>query len=546
MQIDLPTTANDTMALIAEEPNESWDPLTTTFFPQNATSMEFEVSNVSGNKIYAGYALSRNNQRVIQVYNITVPGSEAYIGTFLQQENPYTSYPASITCATNGKYADQPTTFTNTLIDCIILCGRFNQFENTSQVYTQLWNIAKLNTNTDTISQVSIPLSLGNNQIGLTYSSPGYLSNNAQGVFKIIPKPAGSAPPPATPNGFWAFGSFTQVLIDGGNTPMTGYANIIYFNAVSGTFVSAETMAADGLGLYLNTEDSGVINDVFWDPTVYTQGGELLLWIVGNFNTGWNFGAATPTSLPAGNTGFAIYIMYDGTSTRPFQSTPFQSTPASPSFSLITGYSIAKSTQMASTYIIGGDNCIVLVNVSSFPNNIILTHITNPTTAPTAPLPRFNAITNGSVALLNGGSLVACDFVLLTELTPANPTPPTYVCYFTSATGAAPQMLAPQPTGFSADNKYAYNTLSSYGIKVLGGNALVAGGYNNNYQFNTNSHDIIFTLAGTGGTGFRQGVAITTSAKFLSPAYQSQSYCSSADKRYWIQIGAAAPGLTYL
>jgi hypothetical protein len=55
--------------------------------------------------------------------------------------------------------------------------------------------------------------------------------------------------------------------------------------------------------------------------------------------------------------------------------------------------------------------------------------------------------------------------------------------------------------------------------------------------------NIDFTLSAP--NGFRSGNTITNTARFAQPAYQSQSYISSADKVYWIQTGGTTTGLTY-
>ena len=122
------------------------------------------------------------------------------------------------------------------------------------------------------------------------------------------------------------------------------------------------------------------------------------------------------------------------------------------------------------------------------------------------------------------------------------------VFYLTTATGTLQQQLGPNPTGVIGSD--ITGTESQFGIRVAdpglgiaGATSVVIAGETSLYAFMPgNTHpQIDFTLT----NGFKQGGTTTNKASFSFPAYQSQSYISSADTSHWIQIGANAPGLTY-
>jgi len=522
--IPAPTDPKDTLVLVAEETQSAWDAI-----PQDITypapyNLEFQTLSVGGpgsQSSYTGLVNTVGGFRVIDLYeqNLAFP---VKLGYFC-----YIAYQYGETQPTADSFIRVNQAFTNTgsnLDNYVIVGGTFNTFIYTISPAPNTvicYNIARLAIGGYGSTVSNLPTQSANN-CGVSFDWNQRDAGGDFGVFTMSYQAAGAGANPRPT--LWVMGNFTSVLLPDTQTSTDGYRGMLrYFPEANGTAEYQSVADTTGLGYGVNASATfGIINDCYFYGNYCA--------IVGSFTGVFNgTSLIIPIPLPAGMTGLAVMDLTQTPANR------WGATPTGPVL-VGTGNCIRLSQVFPGELLIGQSQIAGPVLYDTTSNQTSLITPSSPATFPAGML--YNSIASGTLVIVGGGPAVVLDALYM--ITAGNQ--PSYVYYLTAATGMVAQLLTPSPTGVIVSD--TNGIMSAYGIQNYN-TALVVSGSTSLYAYDpaTPHATIDFTLALP--NGFRQGNTITNTARFAQPAYQSQSYISSADKVYWIQTGGTTTGLTY-
>jgi len=527
--IDPPTDPKDTLVLVAEETTSAWDaiPLDITYTGEyNCEFASGTVGPPGQESNYVGLVNKIDGFRVVELWRQQAgqPAS-VKIGYFCNY-----SYSYNILQPSNDAFIRVVEGFSGTgsnLDDNVLIGGCFNTFVYTTTTppanviaysICKLGSVSGLVSNLDTVSNAT---GLGDEWI--------HRNDGVNGVWSINFIPAGvwATPRPTV----WIMGHFSAILYEGTQTSNNGYFSMVrYFPEANGT-AEYQTIQDTGFLGYGVLDGGGLASGYIYDAYFYGN-----FCAIAGVNTGLKTDSLNFIPVPAGMEGFSIM---DATATAVNR---WGTTPTGPT-GIADGRCVRPSLTQATSLIVGGEVSgapAYLYNTST--NNTSLITPSSPATFPAVMLE--NSIANGSIVVVGGSPAVAVDALYFS---PTNGTI-SYVYYLTTATGSVAQLLTPTPTGVVGGDENGIQT--AWGIKInptqdFPQNVMIISGATSLYQYDpaVPHANIDFTLALP--NGFRQGNTITNTARFVQPAFQSQSYISSADKTYWIQTGGTTTGLTY-
>ena len=528
--IDPPTDPKDTLVLVAEETSSAWDaiPLDITF--TGDYNCEFATGSVGppGQEAnFVGLVNKINGFRVVELWRQIGGSPSSYkVGYFA-----YYAYQYNILQPADDAFIRVDEGFDGTgsnLDGNVLLGGYFNTFVYTTPAPTPAnvicYNICKVGTVSGTVEN----LDTVSNATGLAWDWAQRDDGGGWGVWSINYIPAGvwATPRPTV----WIMGHFTSILYESTSTSIDGYCSMVrYFPEANGTAEYQSVANTAGLGYGVGyTGNPGFVYDAYFYGNNCAIAG-----VNSDLKTdGLNF-----IPVPVGMEGFSIM---DATATAVNR---WGTTPTGPAL-IANGQVVRLSLTQATSLIVGGEvSATPAYLYSTATNQTSLITPSSPATFPALML--TNSITSGTIVVVGGNPAIAIDALYFTG---PNSTV-SYVYYLTTATGAVAQLLTPTPTGVVGGDENGVQT--AWGIKInptqdFPQNVMIIGGATSLYQYEpaVPHPNIDFTLALP--NGFRQGNTITNTARFAAPAFQSQSYISSADKTYWIQTGGTTTGLTYL
>lgn len=530
-----PQTTQDTLILVAEDPNGSWD---LTEDPKNPGTpiTPYAVEAVSpgivvvDNVACSCYAFPEivNGIRCLHIYIITnneqiavgilYQGSYASPALVAGIDNPIT--PPGIAYAT----------------DCFIVYGSFEFFHadgDNPPADVACGGIALIDCSQLSGSVITVkPLAdvagaIGNNITGVSLSNSGPV-NYDPAVNKII----------NFNNYLWIFGNFDGFA--DGATAITGWWSIAKWNLTTGGYDTAgTTVGIQGLAVSFDANISpGDIQDAY-------LGFANNLYIVGS----WSFVASVGTPIAwnpvaPGMNGFAVWVQ--GQNPNPWVSTPatgggFQGgTCIRPSLTQVGYLMMTGSTPI--------DPLFYELNLN------LLTYSTG--AIPSAPQQGWRNCIVSSANIDIGFGASTYDFVLYQDKTSGD----MFVIWFnlTAPPSNPPlaQALLPSPTGlkplyvpnlFPPSYNGPYTGFTSFGIEIITPPAstpvlqvMATGGI---YRFDPAIHA---NLDFTGSFYFDGTLYGTARFSTANQGNESQSFVSATSLKAWIQTGAKTNGLSYL
>nr|WPF46634.1 MAG: hypothetical protein [Lake Baikal virophage 7] len=528
-----PQDPKDTLILVAEETTSSWDAIAPiSNFAAGDYNLEFQTGYVGppgGQTNFTGLVNTIGGFRVVELWE-QILAEPTKIGYFT-----YIGYQYGETQPSADSFIRVANAYGNTgsnLDSYVIVGGTFNTF-----IYTNgsgnptliAYNICRIQIGGVGSDLSNLPTQSANN-CGVGFDWAQRDAGGGFGVFSInyIAAGAGANPRPT----LWVMGNFTSVLLPDTQTSTDGYKCMLrYFPEANGT-AEYQTVANTvdlGYGLVEFPSGLGIINDAYFYGNYCAVVGSFTVLCNGPF-------PANLVPVPAGMTGFAVMDLTAAAAAR------WGATPTGP---ILVGLgNCIRPSQALAGYAIIGQSAANPGPVLYDTATNITSQITpsSPATFPAGML--YNSVASGTMVIVGGNPAVVLDALYM--ITSGNQ--PSCVYYLETATGAVAQLLIPTPTGVVVSD--INGIMSSYGIQNFNsatiGQSLVVSGSTSLYQYNpaTPHPNIDFTLAAP--NGFRQGNTITNTARFAQPAYESQSYISSADKIYWIQTGGTTTGLTYI
>lgn len=524
-----PTDPKDTLILVAEETNSSWDAIGLDITFTGDYDCEFATGNVGdpgSSGSFVGLINTIDGFRVVELW--TQPSGSP--GATKRGYFAFYGYQYGVNQPSDNAYVRVAEAFAGTgsnLDGNVLLGGHFNTFVYTSPVISPppnviAYNICKVGIVSETVQN----LDTVSNATGLGTDWAQRDSGGDYGVFSINYIPAGvwANPRPTV----WIMGKFQSILYEGTQSSIDGYRSMArYFPEANGTAEYQSVANTTDLGYGVMNATYGTIYDAYFYGNYCA--------IVGSFTGLYNGNPLIPIPVPAGMTGFAVMDVTQSVANR------WGSTPTGPVL-VAQGNCIRPSLALANNLIIGQSSTAGPVLYDTTTNATSATTPSSPATFPAGM--SWNSITSGTIVIVGGNPAVAIDALYMIT----DGTQPSYVYYLTTATGSVAQQLTPAPTGVVAGD--VDGIISGFGIKInftqdFPQNVMIISGATSLYQYDpaVPHANIDFTLANP--NGFRSGNTITNTARFAQPAYQSQSYISSADKVYWIQTGGTTTGLTY-
>jgi len=525
-----PQTIQDTLILVAEDPDGSWDARGNPADPNDKDPYNLDANTefvlINGfNCSLVAYVVYVNTQRCIDLHILTNTDD---IPVGLLYQDAYTT--PSLVAGVNPPL---PTGL-----------GQLTVFERSFLVYGSFANFHQYGENPPPDIEIFSALlvdcdgaSAGNivvlpiNNFGVPGSDyRGFVNNSGNNqdpiVYKVLWNQATAT--------MYYFGYFTgfQNGSGSGSTTIDGYNSIAIQNTTVGGFGTAVEMSQTGLGVSLDGATPslpGFIRDA------YLSANATQLYIVGAWD--W-FQQINGTWLSAVNKGFGYYNATLGGIDR------WANTPNT--INIPDGICIRPSFTQA--------NNLILVNKTIILPPIFYDMTANTLTPTTGAIPAGtykpyeNSIT-GVASIDIGLGANAYDFILYQDTQGGT----MEVIWFSTATALVAQPLTPSPTGlkplylpttFPPTYTGPYLGLPFYGIKIepgLVGIELMA--TSARYKYDPASHaNLDFT-----GNFFYNGVAKTT-ARFstANQGNESQSFVASTSLKAWIQTGAKTDGLTYL
>jgi hypothetical protein len=534
--VSAPTSTQDTLILVAEEPNASWglapNPSDETTTPYSieflSVPLTYQVALPDPHLVYfVGEVVIINNRRCVQLsarvdyppapYTVIFGhfymegyGDDAYVYTFLEPSGSATSA---------NKFQLSP-----------IVGGKFDFFHTTQGDDIRVANIAVLNTEGDFATVVVQPLFdtvLSPDIRGLVNTDPAGGYGGA--VVKLV----------YNGNIMGIFGIFNAYL-DGGNTanPIKAWYSIALFDTTGGLFgngayLSPSSVVQNGYGVQISDNQAypnnvpGVVNDAYWVGQK--------LYIAGNW-VSLTIDSASAFPAPGGMTGFAVADF--ALAGNKWVNSPTSGTPITQGVCVRPSVSQAGSLLIAQT---APGNPPQFFNTS-----------TNAFTVATGALPvspnkvNYNSIVGGTVDI--GFGALPYDFIFYQDIVNLQ----TDVIYFLNASGTVAQPLNPTPTQVAPDYipKPAPGTVSNFGIQIgtvpfVGTVQVQIAGKDGLYLYDptTAGANLVFT-----GTFFLNGAGYSNanfSTTGLVLGGRSQSYVAQKGLKGWIQVGFETTGLTY-
>jgi hypothetical protein len=530
-----PQTTQDTLILVAEDPNGSWDLQQDPTFPGTPIK-PYAVEAVSPGIVVIDavscscYAMPEivNGIRCIHIYIIT---NDQQIRVGILYQGSYAS--PSLVAGILNPVLPPSTAYAS---NCFIVYGSFEFFHadgdnppaDVACNGIALIDCSQLSGDIITVKPlIDVAGQIGNNITGVSLQQSGPFNRDAV-VNKII----------NFNNYLWIFGNFDGFV--NGATTITGWWSIAKWNLTSGGYDTAgTTVAIEGLAVSFDANVSpGNIEDAY-------LGFANNLYIVG----AWDFVASVGTPIawnpvPPTMTGFAVWVQ--GQNPNPWVSTPtvaggFQA-----------GTCIRPSLTQVGYLMMTGSTPIdpLFYNLSA---NVL---IYSTGAIPPAPQQGWRNCIASNANIDIGFGANTYDFVLYQDKNSGD----MFVIWFVlSAPPSNPplaQALLPSPTGlkpyfvpnlFPPSYNGPYTGFTSYGIEIITPlvgavalNVMATGGI---YRFDPAIHaNLDFT-----GAFYFNGVLKTT-ARFstANQGNESQSFVASTSLKAWIQTGAKTNGLTYL
>ena len=529
-----PQTTQDTLILVAEDPNGSWDlqpnPTNNTQSPilPYATEAESFGTVVVGAIAVSCVAVPEivNSIRCIHIWIITnvqnIPIGILYQGAYAS--------PALVSGIVNP-----PSTPTVAYINnCFIVSGSFEFFHydgDSGLPDVACSGIALIDCSQIASTVVVVkPLidvggQIGNSITGVSLSQGGPINRDPV-VNKII----------NYGNYLWIFGNFDGFI--NGAVSITGWWSIAKWNLTTGEYDEAgTTVGFEGLAVSFDANVApGAIEDAY-------LGYANNLYIVG----AWSYVASVGTPIAwnpvaVGMTGFAVWVQ--GQNPNPWVSTP------SIGGGFDGGTCIRPSLTQVGYLMMTGSNPIdplfyeLNLNVMTFSTGAI----------PPSPYQGWMNCIASSANIDIGFGVNTYDFVQYQDkisgdmfviwfsLTAPPSNPPLATALLPSPTGLKPYYV---PNVFPPSYNGPYTGFTNYGMVIYGGatpniNVMATGGI---YRFDPAIHaNLDFT-----GNFYYNGVAKTT-ARFSTATQgnESQSFVASTSLKAWIQTGAKTTSLTYL
>ena len=526
--VPAPTSTQDTLIIVAEDPQGSWD------LQEDPTNPGTPITP---------YAIETESDGIITVDGVscsciavpeTVNGIRCihlYIITNSEQQSLGILYRGAYSQPSFVSYIQNPITAVGTIAyiaDCFIVSGSFEFFHADGAnppPDVAVGGIALIDCSQLSGGVVSVkPLAdvggqIGNNITGVINNGS---VNDTASVYKTV----------QLGNSLFIFGNFDGFLNGGAN--VLGWWSIAEWNLTTGSYdLPATTVGIKGLGVSF---DANILPGAILD--VYT-GVANTFYIVGAWTYVASIGATIPsTPVNTGMNGFAKWV--SGQNPNPWVSTP------TIAGGLQEGFCIRPSLTQTDNLIIAG----------FAPNTPIFLNTTlNTLTATTGAIPASpqQGWSNSIVSVANidiGLGVNTYDFVQFQDKISGD----MYVIWYNTATALVAQPLSPFPTGlkpyyvpnlFPPSYTGPYTGFTNYGIRTEplptpNINVMATGGV---YRYDPAIHaNLDFT-----GQFYYNGTLYGT-ARFSTATQgnESQSFVATTSLKAWIQTGAKTTSLSYL
>jgi len=526
--VSAPQTTQDTLILVAEDPQGSWD------LQEDPTNPGTPITP---------YAIETESDGIITVDGVScsciavpeiVNGIRCihlYIITNSEQQSLGILYRGSYSQPSFVSYIQNPITVVGTLpyiADCFIVSGSFENFHadgDNPPPDVAVGGIALIDCKQLSGGVVVVkPLidvggQIGNNITGVV--NDGSINDTAS-VYKTV----------QLGNSLFLFGNFDG--FNNGGTNVLGWWSIAEWNLTTGSYdIPATTVGIKGLGVSFDANIApGTILDAY-------LGVANTFYIVGAWSFVASIGATIPsTPVNTGMLGFGKWV--SGQNPNPWVSTPILAG------GLQEGFCIRPSLTQTDNLIIAG----FAPNVPIF-LNIPLNTLTASTGA--IPAQPQQGWSNSIVSVANidiGFGVNTYDFVQYQDKTSGD----MYVVFFNTATALVAQPLSPTPTGlqpYYVPNKFPpsyngpYTGFTNYGIRTEplpspNINVMATGGI---YRYDPAIHA---NLDFTGQFYFNGTLYGTARFSTATQGNESQSFVSATSLKAWIQTGAKTTSLSYL
>lgn len=527
-----PQTTQDTLILVAEDPQGSWDIQPDPTYPnQTPPITPYAVEAQSEGTVLVGAIAVEcvavpeivNGIRCIHIW-VIINAQNIPVGILYQ--SAYAS-PALVSGIVNPPAPPTVAYIQN----CFIVSGSFDFFHydgdsgipDVNCVGIALIDVSQIASTVITVKPlVDVAGQIGNNIQGVSLNQGGPVNRDPV-VNKII----------NFSNYLWIFGNFDG--FDNGGTAITGWWSIAKWNLTTGGYDTAgTTVAIEGLAVSFDAlgNTPGAIEDAY-------LGFANILFIVGDWGYVASVGSPTTwNAVPAGMTGFARWVQ--GQNPNPWVSTP------TIAGGLTVGYCIRPSLTQPNNLIIAGfaPNTPIFLDL----NANTLTASTG--AIPASPQQGWNNSIASDASIDIGFGANTYDFVQFQDKTSGD----MYVVWFSNATALVAQPLTPSPTGlkplyvpntFPPSYNGPYTGFTSYGMRILtlpapNINVMATGGI---YRYDPQIHA---NLDFTGSFYFNGALKNTARFSTATQGNESQSFVASTSLKAWIQTGAKTSGLTYL
>jgi len=514
-----PQSLNETMILVAEEPNASWDAVDSQGGDTAPYELEFTTpwfknfqnpaANDSGLQGVVEYI---NGARTIRL-DIINQGSGSVLTLGHLVFDDYNA-PARVYGYIGPEGAS------SLMGNSIIIVGAFTQLIYTGPtpapplLCSQILGVDFQNT--QNINAFNLPSANVGTALGLSgFGAQGYCSS-----IQFLPGT----------NEYVIGGKFSNILCSPSVPGSGGFMSLCTYNTQANNYELSSAAIAAGLGVRLSG-GPGTINDLYWDTT------QLALVVVGEFDE-LVVDATTNIPAPANSHGLAKWIL-------PIASSPWISTPTGTPTPVPDGICCRPMvSQGAGVYIVCGSSGIPVAYTIGTGATTALTG-----TYPSPAIPfSYNCAVGGTTDI--GAGQVAYDFILYNDTTNLV----CYVYWFSAANGTVATALVPVPTGFIPDdtggvilNGGIYLFIDYNALPVV--NLLQVAAKGSIYRYASDTHATIDFTLGSPATpflGFVENGTLYHTASFNGPTCpQSQSYISNSGKSAWIQIGDKTAGITY-
>jgi len=519
VEIAQPQSLNETMILVAEEPNASWDAVesqggdtapyelefTTPWF-KNFQNPAAQDSGLQGVVEYI------NGARTIRLDIINQgSGSVLTLGHLIFEE--YNS-PARVYGYIGPEGAS------SLMGNSIIIVGAFTKLIYTGPtpapplLCSQILGVDFQNT--QNINAFNLPSPNVGTALGLSGFGPqGYCSS-----IQFLP---GTSE-------YVIGGKFSNILCSPSVPGSGGYMSLCTYNTTTNEYDLSPGALGAGLGVRLSG-GPGTVNDMYWNAATFQ------LVVVGEFDE-LVVDANTNIPAPANSHGLAKWTL-------PLAVSPWSNTPTGTPTPVPDGICCRPMVSQ-------GAGILVICGSSGIPVAYNITTNSSTTLTGTYPSPAipfsFNCAVGGTTDI--GAGQVAYDFILYNDTTNLV----CYVYWYSAANGTVATALAPAPTGFIPDdtggvilNGGIYLFIDYDALPVV--NLLQVAAKGSIYRYSGDTHATIDFTLGTGATpfiGFIENGQLWHTVSFNGPTCpQSQSYISNSGKTAWIQIGAKTTGITY-